>query len=103
MAAPAAPCPARSVMSRSCKTSWASWCSSSCWRSRDRWRVMARSRPGLRFALLVLGGSLLSGAVLGLALGQYVRAIQSRLEWVLLVFGFVVSQAFRLAGFDPVL
>jgi len=54
-------------------------------------------------ALRVLGGSLVVGAALGLAAAQYLRAIQSRLEWVLLVFGFIVAQAVRLAGLDAVL
>jgi Kef-type K+ transport system membrane component KefB len=54
-------------------------------------------------ALLVLGGSLMAGAALGYALAHYLRAVQGRLEWVLLVFAFIVSQALRLAGLDPVL
>ena len=60
--------------------------------------------PGVALhALLVLGGSLVAGAALGLAAAQYLRVIQSRLEWVLLVFGFIVAQAVRLAGLDAVL
>ena len=54
-------------------------------------------------ALLVLGGSLVVGAALGVGMAQYLRAIQSRLEWVLLVFGFIAAQAVRLAGLDAVL
>jgi Kef-type K+ transport system membrane component KefB len=54
-------------------------------------------------ALLVLGGSLMAGAALGYAAAHYLRAIQGHLEWVLLVFAFIVSQALRLAGLDPVL
>ena len=54
-------------------------------------------------ALLVLGGSLTAGAALGYAAAQYLRAIQGHLEWVLVVFAFIVSQALRLAGLDPVL
>ncbi|MGE5802284.1 MAG: cation:proton antiporter [Gemmatimonadota bacterium] len=54
-------------------------------------------------ALLVLGGSLIAGAALAYAVAHYLRAIQGHLEWVLLVFAFIVSQALRLAGLDPVL
>ena len=56
-------------------------------------------------ALLVLGGSLMAGAALGYALAHYLRAVPGggRLEWVLLVFAFIVAQAQRLAGLDPVL
>jgi Kef-type K+ transport system membrane component KefB len=53
--------------------------------------------------LLVLAGSLLAGAALGLAAGQYLRAIDSHLVWLLLGFAFVASQAARLGGLDPVL
>lgn len=60
--------------------------------------------PGIAVrALVLLGGSLLAGAALGYATGQYLRVIQGRLEWVLLVLAFIVSQAQRLAGLDPVL
>ena len=60
--------------------------------------------PGIGWrALLVLGGSLVAGVALGLAATEYLRAIHGRLEWVLLVFAFIVAQAFRLVGFDPVL
>ena len=60
--------------------------------------------PGIAVhTLLVLGGSLLAGAALGYGAAQYLRVIQGRLEWVLLVLAFVVSQALRLAGLDPVL
>jgi Kef-type K+ transport system membrane component KefB len=60
--------------------------------------------PGIAgYAFLVLMGSLLAGAALGLAAAQYLPVIQGRLEWVLLVFAFIVAQAFRLAGLDPVL
>ena len=54
-------------------------------------------------ALLVLGGSLIAGAALAYAVAHYLRAIRGHLEWVLLVFAFIVSQALRLAGLDPVL
>ena len=60
--------------------------------------------PGIAaHALLVLGGSLIAGAALAYAVAHYLRAIQGHLEWVLLVFAFIVSQALRLAGLDPVL
>lgn len=60
--------------------------------------------PGIAMrALLILGGSLLAGAALGLAVGRYMRVIQGRFEWVLLVFALIAAQAVRLAGFDPVL
>ena len=60
--------------------------------------------PGIAVgALVVLGGSLLAGAALGYAAAQYLRVIQGPLGWVLLVFAFLVSQALRLAGLDPVL
>ena len=60
--------------------------------------------PGIGLhALLVLGGSVLAGAALGYAAGQYLHGIDGHLEWVLLVFAFVISQALRLAGLDPVL
>ena len=60
--------------------------------------------PGIAaHALLVLGGSLIAGAALAYAVTHYLRAIQGHLEWVLLVFAFIVSQALRLAGLDPVL
>ncbi|HXO85186.1 MAG TPA: cation:proton antiporter, partial [Gemmatimonadales bacterium] len=60
--------------------------------------------PGIAAsALLVLGGSLMAGAALGYAVGHYLRGIHGHLEWVLLVFAFIVSQALRLAGLDPVL
>jgi len=60
--------------------------------------------PGIAArALLVLGGSLIAGAALGYAAAHYLRAIQGHLEWVLLVFAFIVSQALRVAGLDPVL
>ena len=60
--------------------------------------------PGIAaHALLVLGGSLMAGAALGYAVAHYVRAIQGHLEWLLLVFAFLVSQGLRLAGLDPVL
>jgi Kef-type K+ transport system membrane component KefB len=60
--------------------------------------------PGIgQHALLVLGGSLLAGAALGYAAAQYVHVIEGHLEWVLLVIAFVISQALRLAGLDPVL
>jgi Kef-type K+ transport system membrane component KefB len=60
--------------------------------------------PGVAIhALLVLGGSLAAGAALGVAAAQYLRAISGRLDWVLLVFGFIVAQAARLAGLDAVL
>jgi Kef-type K+ transport system membrane component KefB len=60
--------------------------------------------PGIALrALLVLGGSLIAGAALGYAAAHYLRAIQGHLEWVLLVFAFIVAQALRLAGLDPVL
>lgn len=60
--------------------------------------------PGVAIhALLLLGGSLAAGAALGAAAAQYLRAISGRLDWVLLVFGFIVAQGTRLAGLDPVL
>ena len=60
--------------------------------------------PGIGpHARLVLVGSLAAGAALGLAAGEYLRVIQGRLEWVLLIFGFIVAQAVRLAGLDAVL
>ena len=60
--------------------------------------------PGIALrSLLVLGGSLIAGAVLGYAAAHYLHAIRGHLEWVLLVFAFIVSQALRLAGLDPVL
>jgi len=60
--------------------------------------------PGIPLrALLVLGGSLVAGVALGLAAAEYLRAIHRHLEWVLLVFAFVVAQALRLAGLEPAL
>ena len=53
--------------------------------------------------LLVFAGSVAAGAALGLAVAQYLRVIQRHLEWVLLTFAFIVSQAGRLAGLDGVL
>ncbi len=60
--------------------------------------------PGITTrALRMLAGSIVAGGGLGLALAQYLRAIHGRLEWVLLILAFLVSQAVRLAGLDAVL
>lgn len=62
--------------------------------------------PGIATqAVLILAGSIVVGGALGLAAAQYLRAIQgeSRFEWVLLVFAFIVSQAVRLSELDAVL
>jgi len=53
--------------------------------------------------VLILGGSLVAGIILGLAVAQYLRVIHDRLAWLLVVIAFVVSQAVRLSGLEPVL
>ncbi len=52
---------------------------------------------------LLLGGSIVAGAALGLAAGQYLRAIRGPLAWVLVILAFIVAQAVRLLGLDAVL
>jgi len=60
--------------------------------------------PGVApHTLLVLGGSILVGIALGLAAGQYLRAIRGQLTWVLVILAFIAAQAVRLLGLDPVL
>jgi Kef-type K+ transport system membrane component KefB len=60
--------------------------------------------PGVaRHTLLVLVGSLAAGVALGFAAGQYLRVIQGRVAWALLVLALIVSQIVRLAGLDAVL
>ena len=61
-------------------------------------------RPGVAGqALLILGGSIVAGAALGVATTQYLRVIQQHLVWLLVVFAFVVSQLVRLTGMDAAL
>ncbi len=60
--------------------------------------------PGIATrTLLMFAGSVAAGAALGVAVAQYLRVIQRHLEWVLLIFAFLVSQVVRLAGLDAVL
>ena len=53
--------------------------------------------------LLILAGSIVAGIILGLAAAQYLRVIHGRLAWLLVVVAFIISQAVRLIGLDPVL
>jgi len=53
--------------------------------------------------LLLLGGSIVAGAALGLAAGQYLRVIRGPLAWVLVILAFIAAQAVRLLGLDAVL
>jgi Kef-type K+ transport system membrane component KefB len=60
--------------------------------------------PGVALhAMLIFGGSIVVGGLLALAIAQYLRVIHGRLEWVLFVLAFIVSQTVRLAGLDAVL
>jgi Kef-type K+ transport system membrane component KefB len=60
--------------------------------------------PGIAtHALVILLGSLVVGAAVGFALAQYLRVVQGHLEWVLLVFAFIVAQTVRLGGLEAVL
>jgi len=52
---------------------------------------------------LLLGGSIVAGAALGLAAGQYLRVIRGPLAWVLVILAFIAAQAVRLLGLDAVL
>jgi len=52
---------------------------------------------------LILVGSLVAGIILGLAVAQYLRVIHDRLAWLLVVIAFIISQAVRLSGLEPVL
>jgi Kef-type K+ transport system membrane component KefB len=60
--------------------------------------------PGIApHAMLVFAGSIVVGGGLALVTAQYLRVIHGRLEWLLVVLAFIVSQAVRLAGLDAVL
>ena len=52
---------------------------------------------------LLLSGSIIAGAALGLAAGQYLRVIRGPLAWVLVILAFIAAQAVRLLGLDAVL
>ncbi len=54
-------------------------------------------------ALLILAGSIVAGTLLALAAAQYLRVIQDRVVWVLVILSFIVSQLVRLTGLDAVL
>jgi Kef-type K+ transport system membrane component KefB len=53
--------------------------------------------------LLILAGSIVAGAALGVATAAYLRAIHGHFEWVLVILAFVVSQIVRLVGLDAIL
>jgi Kef-type K+ transport system membrane component KefB len=53
--------------------------------------------------LLIVAGSLVAGMTLALAATQYLRVIQDRVAWVLVILALVVSQVVRLLGLDAVL
>ena len=60
--------------------------------------------PGVATAtFLLLSGSIIAGAALGLAAGQYLRVIRGPLAWVLVILAFIAAQAVRLLGLDAVL
>jgi Kef-type K+ transport system membrane component KefB len=60
--------------------------------------------PGIApHAMLIFAGSIVTGGGLALVAAQYLRVIHGRLEWLLVVLAFIVSQAVRLAGLDAVL
>jgi len=53
--------------------------------------------------LLILGGSIVAGIALALAIAQFLRVVQDHVVWVLVILAVVVSQLVRLTGFDGVL
>lgn len=60
--------------------------------------------PGIAVqTLLMLAGSIVAGAALGVATAAYLRAIHGHFEWVLVILAFVVSQVVRLMGLDAIL
>jgi Kef-type K+ transport system membrane component KefB len=54
-------------------------------------------------SLAMLAGSIAAGITLALAATQFLRVIRDHQVWVWLTFAFVVTQAVRLVGLDPVL
>jgi Kef-type K+ transport system membrane component KefB len=54
-------------------------------------------------AVLLLAGSVATGAGLGLLLAQYLRINAIHVTWALVAFAFIIAQAVRLAGLDAVL
>ena len=54
-------------------------------------------------AVLLLAGSVATGAGLGLLLAQYLRINAIHVTWALVAFAFIIAQSVRLAGLDAVL